>query len=156
MTLRIERSKQLTVTGNVAQNRTVSATAIFCQQSLSISASKSANERPACVKDTITKPLIDILEHDVLLMKNLAIPLQALRADRQADGRRKIVVKDGGKICFVRLEPGQGATHALASNGESDLVRNNGSRCGHNLLCGGVASTRVRHFVCIITVEIRR
>jgi hypothetical protein len=90
--------------------------------------------------------LIDILERDVLAMKGLAIPFQTLRAERQADGFRKIVVKDRGKIYFVRLEPGQSTTHALASNGEADLVRNDSSRHRHNLLSGGVALTRVRHF----------
>ncbi|HEY2364317.1 MAG TPA: hypothetical protein VGK36_24575 [Candidatus Angelobacter sp.] len=67
------------------------------------SSSKLVNKAPACVKDTITKPLVDIFERGVLLVKNFAIPFQPLRADRQAHGLRKIFVKDGGKICFVRL-----------------------------------------------------
>ena len=102
---------------------------ILRQLSLSNTQSKAVNERPACVKDTITKPLIDIFEPDVLVTKSVAIPFQTLRADRQADGLRKIVVKDGGKIYFVGLEPEQGTVHALASNGQADLVRNNSSRC---------------------------
>ena len=120
------------------------------------SRSKAVNERPACVKDTFTKPLINIFERDVLLMKSLAIPFQPLGADRQADGLRKIVVKDGGEIYFVFLEPDQGTAHALASSGKTDLVRNNRSRCRDNLLSGRVALTGVRHFQGIITGEIRR
>lgn len=65
--------------------------------------SKSVNKAPACVKDAITKPLVDILERDVLLLKNFAIPFQSLRANRQTNGLLQIFVKDGGKICFVWL-----------------------------------------------------
>jgi hypothetical protein len=54
---------------------------------------KSGNEHPACLKDSITKALIDAFQHYVFLTNSIAIPFQALRAERQADGFRKILVK---------------------------------------------------------------
>jgi hypothetical protein len=107
--------------------------------------SEAVNERPACLKESIPEALIDIFQRDVLVNKSLAVPFQTLIADRQANSFLKIFVKHSGKVYFVGLEPDQSPPHALTSDRDPDLVRNDSSGYRDNFLGGSITLARVRH-----------
>ena len=117
--------------------------------------SKAVNESPARIEDLIAKPLVRCFKHNVLFLKNPAIPKQTFRAKWQAPNFVQVLFKYRWQVRFVGCKRRQCTTHLSTAFWKPDLIGEDGSRCGDDLSGRRVTLTRVTHFTTPVVMQHR-